>query len=398
MEELVLTLKEVRKYLIHYQGLDGNNIFSNGDGIIKYFERIGCIQYDPLNVVGRNPDLVLQSRIRGYKADHLNKLLYTDRTLVDGWDKMMSIYLSSDWPYFSRVRKAMDTSVKNSLKYRDSLHAINYREEIRNILKTSGPLQAAKIDLGSTGKGSWGHRKISGATMDYMFNIGEIGVAKKHNTQKIYDLIENLLPHNILEASDPFKDDEEFYRWYILRRIGSIGLLWDKSGGGWLGHAISKKKLRIKILEDLVSEGSLITVQVPEIDQTFYIRRSDLNIIESSKKVRAKKIRFLAPLDNLLWDRDMVELLFNFKYRWEVYTPVNKREYGYYVLPILYGDKLIGRFEAEQQRGNDPLIIKKWWWQDNVIITPKIEDEINKALKRFCNYLGAEGSKSESIS
>lgn len=93
MKILVLTVKQVRKYFIHYQGLDG-------------------------------------------------------------WDKMMSIYLSSDWPYFSRVRKGMDISVKNSLEYRDSLHSVNYKDEIRYMLKRSGPLSAAKIDLGSTGKGS----------------------------------------------------------------------------------------------------------------------------------------------------------------------------------------------------------------------------------------------------
>lgn len=386
-----ISKKKAREFLTHYHGLNGAPKYKGEKGVLEYIKKVGCIQYDPLNVVGRNPDLVLQSRVEEYTPDILEKLLYKDRVLIDGWDKMMSIYSTGDWPYFSRIRLAKDRDVRNSLNYRNSSHAVNFTNDVRSILLKRGPLLSTKIDLGSGGTGSWGHRKIAGATMDYMFCIGELGIHSKKNTQKIYDLVENLLPEQLLNSSDPFKSDRDFYKWYIKRRIGGVGLLWDSSGGGWLGHFISNRKLRLSVLSELMEEGILESLSIEDIDKKFYIRRDDIHIFEQLKSSHSQGIKFLAPLDNLLWDRDMIEAIFGFKYRWEVYTPVAKREYGYYVLPVLYGDKLIGRFEPAQQRGSDPLVVKNWWWEDGISIDMDLKNEIKQALNKFGTHLSADG-------
>ena len=397
MEIVVMSKEELRKFLVLYQGLYVNNTFIAEEGIKNFIRRVGCVQYDPLNVVGRNADLVLQSRIENYDKSMLDDLLYNKRDLIDGWDKMMAIYSASDWPYFKRVRYERKAEVEVVLKNRNSIDAINYVDTIKDYIEKNGGTIPSKIDLGSVDKGMWGHGKLSSATMDYMWNIGILGVKEKKNTQKKYDLIERLLPKEIFIMEDPFKNDDDFYKWYFKRRIGSIGAYWDRNGEGWLGNFLSNTKLRKRILNELVEEEELILIKVENLKENFYLRKEDMSILNESTLVNESNVRFLAPLDNIIWDRKLTREIFDFDYTWEVYKPVDKRKYGYYVLPILYGDKIIARFEPELNRGNGPLIIKNWWWEENFKVNNDCIDSVKEALDKFCKYLKADGISKDSL-
>lgn len=397
MQVINISKEELRRFLVVYQGLYTNNTFIGEEGIKKFIERVGCIQYDPLNIVGRNADLVIQSRIEDYDPVMLEDLLYNKRELIDGWDKMMSIYSAKDWPYFKRVRDERKKEVENVLKNRNSLDAINYVEPVKEFIQKNGSTIPSEIDLGSVEKGRWGHGKLSSATMDYMWNSGELGVKEKKNTQKKYDLIERLLPSEILYESEPFQNDEEFYKWYVKRRIGSIGAYWDRSGEGWLGNYISNKTLRQRVLNGLVDEGELVLIKVENLKETFYLRKEDISILNYSTSINGSNVKFLAPLDNLIWDRKLTRDIFDFDYTWEVYKPIDKRKYGYYVLPVLYGDRIVARFEPELNRGNKPLVIKNWWWEDNFEVTNDCIDSVKEALDKFCKYLKADGISKDSF-
>lgn len=397
MQVINISKEELRRFLVVYQGLYTNNTFIGEEGIKKFIERVGCIQYDPLNIVGRNADLVIQSRIEDYDPVMLEDLLYNKRELIDGWDKMMSIYSAKDWPYFKRVRDERKKEVENVLKNRNSLDAINYVEPVKEFIQKNGSTIPSEIDLGSVEKGRWGHGKLSSATMDYMWNSGELGVKEKKNTQKKYDLIERLLPSEILYESEPFQNDEEFYKWYVKRRIGSIGAYWDRSGEGWLGNYISNKTLRQRVLNGLVDEGELVLIRVENLKETFYLRKEDISILNYSTSINRSNVKFLAPLDNLIWDRKLTRDIFDFDYTWEVYKPIDKRKYGYYVLPVLYGDRIVARFEPELHRGNKPLVIKNWWWEDNFEVTNDCIDSVKEALDKFCKYLKADGIPKDSF-
>lgn len=397
MQVINLSKDKLRKFLIVYQGLGYPGVFQGYDGIRDFVKRVGCMQYDPLNVVGRNIDLMLQSRIDNYKTHMLDTLMYEDRILIDGWDKMMSVYCTEDWPYFKRLRMRKKLEIEKVLAGRNSGEAIMYVDTIRNYLKKNGASLPSGIDLGQVQNGGrWGHGKLSSAAMDYMFNIGIIGVKEKKNVQKVYDLIENILPKEVLNKEDPFDSDKSFYKWYFKRRIGSIGVYWDRNGGGWLGHFVSDKKLRKEILQELCEEGQLLRIDVDGINENFYIRAEDLKMLPAAENDLEKKVNFLAPLDNLLWDRKLVKDIFDFEYSWEVYIPAQKRKYGYYVLPVLYGDRLVARFEPEAHRGNAVLKIKNWWWEDGVEVTEDVVDNVLDCFERFCRFLDASGLSNES--
>lgn len=398
MKELAsnkISLTEARKFLITYQGLNQDGNSQGENAVLDYVSKVGCIQFDPLNIVGRNADLVLQSRIKNYKSSILNDLLYEKRTLIDGWDKMMGIYLRTDWPYFKRVRKENGKDLKNVLAHRNAIQALDYLEQVKNIVTESGPLQSNKIDIGNNNPGSWGHRKLSSATLDYLYTIGELGIYKKVNTQKVYDLIENLLPPHILNQEEPFESDEMFYEWYVKRRIGSIGMLWSRGGGAWLGHYVSNSTIRNNAIRALLEKDEIKEFYVEDIKYPFYIKKEDLNLLNEIADTDTNEMKFMAPLDNLLWDRTMLKSIFDFDYSWEVYVPVKKRKYGYYVLPVLYNNRFVARFEPEMYRGEKELRIKEWWWEEGIIVTEELETALKQVFERFCNYLGAENVNKE---
>ncbi|MDR1837791.1 MAG: winged helix DNA-binding domain-containing protein [Treponema sp.] len=390
---LKITKNELSSYLVQYHSLDCLDRLAGEAGIKNFFRRTGSVQYDPLDIAGRNPHLVLQSRIKGFTRDMLEKLLYKDRFLVDAWDKEMSIYKTEEWPFFSRIRERREESARGTLERRGQEKALTYTARILKKLETGGPAMAAGIDLGKCRAGSWGHRNIAGAALDYLYARGEVGVYKKKNTQKVYDLIQNLIPEKILKSPEPFRNDGDFYEWYFLRRIKSIGVHWLKNGGGWNGFFLSDSQLRKKTFESLEKKGAIERIEIPGINESFYICQDDIKTLRT-KPDYDNCVKFLAPLDNMLWDRDMVYKIFDFQYTWEVYVPAEKRKYGYYVLPVLYRDKLIARMETIKQK-TYPLTIKNWWWEPDIKITNKLRAAVENGLKKFAEYLNLDGVNKE---
>ena len=378
-----------RNFLVNYQNLNGNGGLKGSAGVIEYMNKVRCIQFDPLNVVGKNPDLVLQSRVKNYRSEVLFDLLYKERSLYDAADKMISIIPTEDYPAMERIRQKTVEQLKGILAWRNSLAALDLLDEITEYIRENGPLPATKINIGnSVNSGPWGHKKLSSAALDYLYHSGVLGISSKIKTHKVYDLGERLFPGEILKAPDPFASEHDFAKWYIKRRIGAVGMVWNKNGGTWLGFYVQDTKLRTQVLQELVEEGELLELEVEGSKEKFYIRKEDEGLL--GKPARNNVAQFLAPLDNLTWDRGMIKELYNFEYTWEVYTPAAKRKYGYYVLPVLYKNRFVGRFEPEPNRGKTPLQIKNWWWEEGVEITDQMIEAIKDAFERFSKFLGVE--------
>lgn len=389
MTHISISKQQAKQFLVDYHYLSKKSL-KGKEGLLTFVNQAGCLQYDPLNVVGRNPDLVLQSRLKNYRSHLLHQALYEDRTLVDGWDKMMAIHLSEEFPHLTRIRQAHVIETEQVMAYRKMTQALEVVEDVYKALEANGPLMSKDLDMGKKSSGRWGHSKLSSVALDYLFHQGRVGVYNKNNTQKSYDLIERLLPEHLHLTEDPFEDELTFKKWYVLRRIKSMGLLWEKNGGAWLGHFVQKKNDRLPIIHALEAEGRIVKVYVDGISDGFYVLKENLEQLLATKVNPNKQMRFLAPLDNFMWDRDLIEVIFDFNYRWEVYVPEAKRQYGYYVLPVLYGNNLIARFEPDLYRGELTWSIKNWWWQDKVRYSKKLEKALQKAIKEFSHYLGAD--------
>ena len=386
---ITISKEDARNFLINYQGLNGAENRKGPDGALDYFNKVRCVQFDPLDVVGRNADLVLQSRVTNYRSEVLQNLLYKDRSLYDAADKMISIIPTKDYPAMARIRQKTVEQLKDILAWRKSLAALDLLDEIKEYIRKNGPLPASKINIGqSVDSGAWGHKKLSSAALDYLYHSGVLGISNKQKNHKVYDLAERLVPLSLLNATDPFKDDMDFARWYLKRRIGAVGLVWNKNGGNWLGFYVSDKTLRTQTINELVDTGELVELQIEDSNEKFYIRSEDAPLLGKKKKKNISQ--FIAPLDNLIWDRGIIEEIFNFSYSWEVYTPAAKRKFGYYVLPVLYKNKFIARFEPEPNRGKNPLQIKNWWWEPGVTVNDQMLAALENVFFRFSNFLGVD--------
>lgn len=386
MKKIKISKLQARRFLIGHQGIH-QEIEPSSHEIQGLIKKIGCIQYDPLDVVGRNADLVLQARVKNYKVDILDDLLYEERSLIDGWDKMMAIYHGDDFTNFKPVRDMHCQETISTMKYRGTLEALDMLDEVKGIVQEKGPIFSR--DIASKGRlpSAWGHGKYSSVALDYLFHSGEIGVHHKKNAQKSFDVISRLLPKQVLEAKADY-EDQDFLSWYVLRRIRSVGLLWSKNGGGWLGHFLSDKKARTKALDDLLEKNQIMAVEIEGLKDDFYVHSDDLKDLENSEIKEVASV--IAPLDNLIWDRKMTQVLFDFDYTWEVYVPKAKRKYGYYVLPVLMGDRFVARFEPDKYRGEKYLKILNWWWEEDLVLTEDTKASVIEGMKKFCLYLGAE--------
>jgi uncharacterized protein YcaQ len=214
----------------------------------------------------------------------------------------------------------------------------------------------------------------------------------KTGTRKFYDLAQRHLPEDLLKTADPNPSDEEYYAWHVLRRVGSVGLLWDRSGDAWLGIAGGlKSAARAATFAALTERGDLVRLEIEDSNFPFYMRAKDEETLELalSEPESKREMAFLAPLDNLLWDRKLISALFGFDYTWEVYKRPRERQFGYYVLPVLYGERFVARFEPLYDKKAKELRILNWWWEEGVKPDRTMKRAVEKALCAFSGYLGA---------
>ena len=368
------------------QGLYPPRSWKGKRGVKSFFKRVRSIQFDPINVVGRNPDLVLQSRVLDYKPALLDGLLYQDRYLVDNWDKMASLSLVEDWPYFSRHRARMEEIFGVPSEVVMSLAPV-----VLDQIQKQGPQSSLDYQFEEKTDWAWGPTRVTRASLEGLYKMGLLGVHHRVNNRRYFDLIENLLPKELLKESDPNLSLEAYQQWHVLRRIGAMGLAHLNAGEQWGGMIGVKSPRRRQIVEELVDAGELVVIEVEGLEgDLFYSRPKDYQVFRKTLNSEIEPgAAFIAPLDNLLWDRKTLKRLFNFSYMWEVYKPVKKREYGYYVLPVLYGDRFVGRFDPAYDKKTGQFTIKNWWWEQGVEVDQDLADALRDCLRDFLTYLEA---------
>lgn len=386
-----LTNHQARQFLLLKQGLLGEHRFIGKQGALDYVRQAGCIQFDPVDACGKNAELTLQSRVKGFTKQTLYELLYEDRKLFDYPDKNLAILPIEDWPYFARFRKTARESGKR-------FPEISQLEETaKEYIEKHGAVSSDELPIEGDihwhsvihWSGDWhGKSNAARSVLEQMYSEGTLVIHHKKGARKYYDLASKHLPEALLLAEDPLADEYEHKKWRVLRRIGAVGLLWNRPSDAWLGIWDLTTQERIQIFADLLAEGSVFEVQVEGIRQPLYCRREDLPLMESVLQGREDKKRceFLAALDCFMWDRKLIKAIFGFEYSWEIYTPADKRKYGYYVLPILYGEQFVGRIEADADEKSGVLTVKNIWFEDGVKQTKKLIGEIEKAVKRLAKF------------
>lgn len=385
---LTIDIQAARRFVLAHHHLWPPRQLKGKEGVRQFIRHVGNIQFDPINIVGRNPDLVLQARVKDFRLGMLDELLYDDRKLLDGWDKMASLYSVEDWPYFARQRARMNMYHGHPEKI-----VMQVAPDILSQIKEKGPQSSLDFKGYEKADWSWGPTKASRAGLEGLFAMGKLGVHHRVNNRRYFDRIERLMPKDLLAAPEPNLSDEEYQDWHILRRVGAMGLAFPNAGEHWHGIIDIKTPQRKQIISQLVEKGDLIAITIEEIpDKVFYIRKEDLPTLEAVGKTKqpASGAAILAPLDNLLWNRKMNGWLFDFEYIWEVYKPKAQRQYGYYVLPVIYGNSFIARFDPAFDKKTRQLTIQNWWWEQGIQPDEQIKAALIDCFQDFLTYLQAE--------
>ncbi len=382
--EITLTKQQARRFLLLKQGLLGEYRFIEKDGIVAYIRQAGCIQFDPIDVCGKNAELVLQSRVKGFMKKMLSELLYEERRLFDFFDKNLAIMDLSDWPYLERIREGY----RQGGRGKDEIDRIE--EEIKAIVKDRGEVSSKDIGFNEKVDWYWSSTKLARAALESLYFRGDLVIHHKKGTNKYYCLAEKIIPEELLKLPDPYPEDLEHYKWRVLRRISAIGLLWNKPSDAWLGIWNFRAQDRKDVFRELLSERKILPVRIEGSKELFYCLKEDEQLLHQLPEPSQQKPRteLIAPLDCLLWDRKLIKELFDFEYKWEIYTPKEQRKYGYYILPILSGDRFIGRVEVISAAKQKALLVKKLWLEDDVKPTKKLFGELHRCFTRFMKFHG----------
>ena len=386
-----ITRDQAKRFILNRQGLLGKYRFVGKNGAYQYVRQAGCIQYDPVDVCGKNAELTLLSRVKGFTKKTLSDLLYKDRLLVDYSDKELSIWPREDWPYFAGYRE-------RSKEHGNGFDGIpELEEQAIAYIRKHGPVSSDTLPIEGTifwhssmhWSGNWAKEsKAARSVLEQLYTDGVLLIHHKNGSRKFYDLADRYFDEALLQADHPCADDAAFIRWRIIRRIGAVGLLWNRRSDAWLGIDMTTQQ-REEAFAQLESEGRILSVRVERIKVPLYMLAEDASLMEAVCRDEIDlntRLEFLAPLDPMLWDRKLIEAIWDYRYSWEIYTPAQKRKYGYYVLPIVYGQNLIGRMEAVAERKTGTLEIRNIWYEPGVRETKKLAHALEAGVRRLARF------------
>lgn len=362
------------------------------ESVMEVVERHGLLQFDPLEVPGaRNHDLVLHARIAGYRRAWCEQWLYgPDRRLFELYNKSLNMVPMDELPYH-RITWERFAAANGE----DSLLAqqADVAKAILKRLRTDAPLSTAAFSEHSHAVDWWwAPTRASRAVMEALFVTGRIGISRRDGNRRYYDLVERLVPADLLKRRAP---EEEAMTHRLLSRFRATGMTMPSNGTqSEVMYSAGSTADRVRRTASLIDDGTLLPVEIEGLKHQRYIIATEKPILEATAtpgSLPTPTVSFIGPLDPILWDRRFVRELWGFEYVWEVYVPEKKRRWGYYVLPILFGDRFVGRFEPRLDRKTRTLTILGIWFEPDVdpIETPGFLTALADALEAYRSFVGA---------
>jgi uncharacterized protein YcaQ len=361
-----LSAAAARRFLAHRHLLAPPRSLPPGPAsVLQVVDRLGSLQFDPLEVAGRNHDLVLLARVDGYRREMTDLLLYEERALFEAYNKGLSLLPTRELPWY---RISWDRA-----RHRHEGGAFDEHaplvEELLGRIRDGGPLSPTDVAPRAPIDWYWRPTNQVRAMLEALAEAGILGLRRRDGNRRVYDLAERLFPPELLDERRP---EAEQRRHKLLSRYRAHGLL--GTGGQaelWYGTAPTAAE-RAELRASLVLDGTLVPVEVEGVRGTRYLLADELGILALAEAELLDglppagvppAVAFLAPLDPYVWDRDFLRALHGFDYIWEVYVPASRRRWGYYVLPILFGDRLVGRIEPRIDRRAGTLRVVDVWWE-----------------------------------
>jgi uncharacterized protein YcaQ len=353
--------------------------------VLEVFRKFGSIQFDPLAVAGRNHDLVLQARVAEYDPGWCD-LLYERREIFEAYNKGLSLVSTDELPWF-RV-----TSSKNASRILAENADVAGR--VLERIRAEGPLSSLDFESERGATTDWFGVPTNTvrAVLEAYAVTGVLGLARRDGNRRYYDVVERLLPADLLAREIPLSEQ---LRHKLLSRYRAHGLLGVGGGGdifGGVGPAKPDPRWpehpgRTALREELVATGELVPVEVENVRGKRFVLKAEVDLLERPPEP-PPSVAFLPPFDPLVWDRGLLGSLFEFEYVWELFVPPAKRRWGWYVLPMLFGDRLVGRIEPRIDRAGGRVQVLGLWWENGFAPrrTEGFVDAMRDALRAYLRF------------
>ena len=391
----IVTAQQARALLLDGQGLlDDPSRRAGPIGVQKIVERLGFVQVDSIQRIERAHHLILGARLDGYRADHLDHAAFRKRALFEHWTHDASL-IPTQWFHHWKPRFAKtDARLRKSrwFTHRLGTNPETTIERVYGRIEREGPLQTSDFertaDKPATGWWDWTPEK---AALEFLWHTGRLAIHGRDRFQKIYDLTERVFPE--VHAKDA-PQQEEHIDWACREALDRLGVATPGELAAFF-DAISIAQAA-QWCKQAATDGRIVPVIVEACDGSK--PRKAFASADWKKRVRRAgaapdRIRLLAPFDPIIRDRQRAQRLFNFDYRFEAFTPASKRKYGYYVLPILEGQRLVGRLDPRHDRDREALVVDRVWWERSVKPTKSRKQKLRDALEILAAQIGAQDVK-----
>ncbi len=373
MREISLTA--LRRIAIDAQGYASRSRAGTRADVEDAIRRLSCVQLDSITAVERSHRITLGSRVGAYPRETISRLLGQGR-IFEYWAHEACLIPVEEWPLFRSL-------MTHQHPWRGDVVAEHpeLAEEVRAAIRERGPLTSRDFE-GKGGGGMW-NWKPAKLVLESLWNAGEIVIAGRvSGFQRLYDLAERVIPRDVLDA--PVPDAATRDRELTVRAVRARGALTD---AGVVEHwRLRGGAARIRPHADaLVSDGRLERVRVEDGEGDVLVATgTDLD------PPRPTASALLSPFDNLLWDRPFARRALGFDHLIEVYKPAAQRQFGYYVLPFLWRDRIVGRADLKSERGDGALVVKALHLEDGVRRSAALDEAFERALDRLRRTIGLE--------
>lgn len=368
----------VKRLAVYKQGLHQRPPCVDQAQLKRIIERIGLLQLDSISVVARSHYLVMLARAGIYKPADLDALL-DDGFLFESWAHAICQIPMTDYPWFQAFiqQRQLKETRWHLDKLGDDFEDIVGR--VRAVVRERGPTSSKDLDSEVRGPGGWWNWKPTKVALEYLFDLGELMISHRVNFQRYYDLTERVLAGRGMKLDKTIAD---YQRWAVERGLRHQGIATANQVADY--HRLHKR-VAAAALKDMLGAGEALPVAVEGWQDAAYIHRDDLETLDEIQKGlhEPQLTLFLSPFDNLFWDRERDQALWDFHYRIEVYTPKSKRVYGYYVMPILHGCELVGRIDPKVDRLRKRLIFNALYLEKGAKQTAALSLGLIKAIEEF---------------
>jgi uncharacterized protein YcaQ len=385
-----VSAEDARRFLVARQLLAPARSLRGGkDAALEVFRRWGSVQFDPISVAGRSHDLVLHARVAGYEPAWSDKL-YERRAVFEAYNKGLSLVLTDEYPWF---RAPWSLSTPRLL---DDNREV--AERVLDRIRADGPLSALDFEREPGKQVDWFGvpTNVVRAVLEAYAGAGVLGLARREGSRRYYDLLERLLPAEVLERDVPLAEQLRHKLHSRYRTHGLLGI----GGGGDIFSGLGPAKPdprspgtpgRTALRNQLIADGALVPVEVEGVRVKRFVLREEVELLGATPEP-PPSVAFLSPFDPLVWDRGLLGSLFGFEYVWDLFFPPEKRKFGWYVLPILFRDRFVGRIEPRIVREAGRVQVIGFWWEDG--FAPRradgFVDAMREALRAYLRFAGAD--------